>query len=572
MGKKKGKGKKKKAKEPSKDPKITIAEYLLDCGTQKKLRLMENAKEWEDENRELKTQVGGQRSELDATIAFLRRQEGSERRACDEDVAARDGEIGEAEAQLRAEQRRHERAEFELSEELREVMMEATDKQEQVDFWKNYPFNQNLEKREKIKCLKLGIQQIDQLHDAFETQLDGNFRYMQNYLVSGHVRRLERAKRSAAARALRHVSLSDHSDLVAQAALCLQSVINHQHGDTLRDHMDWIEGQNSSLKHSLAPLRRLDPPAVASAPSGSDCSIFRTEPAPAPSDDGGPLRLRVEGITHLLTAARPSSAERALIDHVRDTTLERLRPDEDEQRARALAKLVRPAASEHGGSDDSLSHSGSESDVSRLSDDQLLPFESPIQVPASVRRQALRPFEEWSRQRHWWRVQAPRPRTRRWPVTGPHLALYADQPPVFDLSGPKVINESPSVSSAHISDDWELGKVGWQEHLRRRSVISADSAGAGLDAPPAAGRAHSGALDARAGSSRAATGRAGGTAPPAARTGRGSATGRPSGSSLAKSSSRSEVKTNASKQSITSASSSKSVTTKASSKATLKTV
>ncbi|KAF0296739.1 hypothetical protein FJT64_005829 [Amphibalanus amphitrite] len=473
----------------------------LDCGTQKKLRLMENAKEWEDENRELKTQVGGQRSELDATIAFLRRQEGSERRACDEDVAARDGEIGEAEAQLRAEQRRHERAEFELSEEaspyhrtsaltfpselseeLREVMMEATDKQEQVDFWKNYPFNQNLEKREKIKCLKLGIQQIDQLHDAFETQLDGNFRYMQNYLVSGHVRRLERAKRSAAARALRHVSLSDHSDLVAQAALCLQSVINHQHGDTLRDHMDWIGERRQDWISEISGLDR-----------------------------------------------------------------------------------------EHGGSDDSLSRSGSESDVSRLSDDQLLPFESPIQVPASVRRQALRPFEEWSRQRHWWRVQAPRPRTRRWPVTGPHLALYADQPPVFDLSGPKVINESPSVSSAHISDDWELGKVGWQEHLRRRSVISAGSAGPGLDAPPAAGRAHSGALDTRAGSSRAATGRAGGTAPPAARTGR-SATGRPSGSSLAKSSSRSEVKTNASKQSITSAGSSKSVTTKASSKATLKTV
>ena len=71
-------------------------------------------------------------------------------------------------------------------------------------------------------------------------QLDGNFRYMQNYLVSGHVRRLERAKRSAAARALRQVSLSDHSDLVAQPALCLQSVINHQRGDTLRDQMDWI--------------------------------------------------------------------------------------------------------------------------------------------------------------------------------------------------------------------------------------------------------------------------------------------------------------------------------------------
>ena len=64
----------------------------------------------------------------------------------------------------------------------------------------------------------------------------------------------------------------------------------------------------------------------------------------------------------------------------RDTTLERLRPDEDEQRARALAKLVRPAASELGGSDDSLSRSGSGSDVSRLSADQLLPFETPIQV------------------------------------------------------------------------------------------------------------------------------------------------------------------------------------------------
>lgn len=588
MGKKKGKGKKKKSKEPTKDPKITVAEYLLDCGTQKKLRLMENAKEWQDDNRELQTQVGGQRSELDATIAYLRRQEGAERRACDDDVAARDSEISEAEAQRRAEQRRHERAEFELSEELREVMMEATDKAEQVNFWKNYPFNQNLEKREKIRCLKQGIQQIDELHDAFETQLDGNFRYMQNYLVSGHVYRLERAKRSAAARALRQVSLSDHSDLVAQPALCLQSVINHQRGDTLRDQMDWIEGQNSSLKRSLSPLRRLDPPAVSSVPSGSDCSIFCTEPAATDGSSGsdsggGPLQLHVESITHLLTAVRPSSAERALVDRVRDTTLERLRPDEDEQRARALAKLVRPAASEHGGSEDSLNQSGSGSDVSRLSADQLLPFETPIQVSAAVRKQALQPFEQWTRQRHWWRVQAPRPRARRWPVTGPHLALYADQPLVFDLSGPKVINESPSVSSAHISDDWELSKAGWQEHVQRRSVISADSAPGAL--PPAgsgsaassagsnpAGRTASGAPEVRAGSSRTAPGKGSGTTASAGGAGEIAPRSRSSGSALAKSSSKSAPAQRSSKQSAKGVSSSTSVAKKASSKATSETV
>ena len=56
----------------------------------------------------------------------------------------------------------------ELSEELREVILEAAGTEEQVSFWKNYPFNQNLEKREKIKCLKSGIRQIDELHDAFE--------------------------------------------------------------------------------------------------------------------------------------------------------------------------------------------------------------------------------------------------------------------------------------------------------------------------------------------------------------------------------------------------------------------
>ena len=56
----------------------------------------------------------------------------------------------------------------ELSEELREMMVEVADTEEQVTFWKNYPFNQNLEKREKIRCLKSAIQQIDELHDAFE--------------------------------------------------------------------------------------------------------------------------------------------------------------------------------------------------------------------------------------------------------------------------------------------------------------------------------------------------------------------------------------------------------------------
>ena len=56
----------------------------------------------------------------------------------------------------------------ELSKELREVMVEVADTEEQVNFWKNYPFNQKLEKREKIKCLKSGIRQIDELHDALE--------------------------------------------------------------------------------------------------------------------------------------------------------------------------------------------------------------------------------------------------------------------------------------------------------------------------------------------------------------------------------------------------------------------
>ena len=88
----------------------------------------------------------------------------------------------------------------------------------------------------------------------------------------------------------------------------------------------------------------------------------------------------MESLTHLLTAARPSSAERALIDRVRDVTLEQLRPDEDEQRARALAKLARPAASEQGGWGGSLMESQTESDVSGLSDDQLMPFETPLQV------------------------------------------------------------------------------------------------------------------------------------------------------------------------------------------------
>ena len=68
------------------------------------------------------------------------------------------------------------------------------------------------------------------------------------------------------------------------------------------------------------------------------------------------------------------------MDRVRDTTLEQLRPDEDEQRARALAKLVRPAASELGGSAGSLDESWSGLEESPLSADQLLPFETSVQV------------------------------------------------------------------------------------------------------------------------------------------------------------------------------------------------
>ena len=133
------------------------------------------------------------------------------------------------------------------------------------------------------------------------------------------------------------------------------------------------------------------------------------------------------------------------------------------------------------------------------------------QVPAAVRRQSLKPCERWCRQRPWWRVQAPRPRTRRWPVTGPHIALYVDKPTVFDLAGPKVIKESPSVSSAHLSDEWELGKGGWREHLRRRSVLSADlspagSAGSGGGRSPTGG----GSEDDRGGS-RGETGEGGST-------------------------------------------------------------
>ena len=133
------------------------------------------------------------------------------------------------------------------------------------------------------------------------------------------------------------------------------------------------------------------------------------------------------------------------------------------------------------------------------------------QVPAAVRRQSLQPFERWSRQRHWWRVQAPRPRARHWPVTGPHIALYVDKPPVFDLAGPKVINESPSVSSAHLSDEWELSKGGWREHLRRRSVLSADWSPAG-SARSGGGRSSTGggSADDRGGS-RAVAGEGGGT-------------------------------------------------------------
>ena len=56
----------------------------------------------------------------------------------------------------------------ELSQELRKVMIEAADTEEQVRFWRNYPLNQKLEKREKIKCLKSEIRKIDKLHDGFE--------------------------------------------------------------------------------------------------------------------------------------------------------------------------------------------------------------------------------------------------------------------------------------------------------------------------------------------------------------------------------------------------------------------
>ena len=57
-------------------------------------------------------QVGTLQTELEATIGYLRRQEAAERRACEEEVAARDGELTEAEAQLRQEQRQYQRAEF----------------------------------------------------------------------------------------------------------------------------------------------------------------------------------------------------------------------------------------------------------------------------------------------------------------------------------------------------------------------------------------------------------------------------------------------------------------------------
>ena len=57
-------------------------------------------------------QVDRSRSELEVTIAYLRRQEANERRACEEEVAARDAELSETEARLRDEQRDYQRAEF----------------------------------------------------------------------------------------------------------------------------------------------------------------------------------------------------------------------------------------------------------------------------------------------------------------------------------------------------------------------------------------------------------------------------------------------------------------------------
>ena len=63
----------------------------------------------------------------------------------------------------------------ELSEELGKVMIEAADTEEQVRFWRNYPLNQNLDKQEKIKCLKSEIRKIDKLHDGFEGESDYSY-------------------------------------------------------------------------------------------------------------------------------------------------------------------------------------------------------------------------------------------------------------------------------------------------------------------------------------------------------------------------------------------------------------
>lgn len=77
-------------------------------------------------------------------------------------------------------------------------------------------------------------------------QLDGNFRYMQSHLTAHHTERLERAKQTAAWHQLRQLSLSAHSDLSGQEALCLQTVLLRAQGDTLRDLLDAI-GQFSQL-------------------------------------------------------------------------------------------------------------------------------------------------------------------------------------------------------------------------------------------------------------------------------------------------------------------------------------
>ncbi|XP_037079004.1 uncharacterized protein LOC119099989 [Pollicipes pollicipes] len=78
---------------------------------------------------------------------------------------------------------------------------------------------------------------------------------------------------------------------------------------------------------------------------------------------------------------------------------------------------------------------------------QLWPDEDEERAATADRaRQTLRPFERFAARRHWWRVHQPEPKP--------------------------LINESPSVSSAHISDEWELSKADWLDHLRRRSALT----------------------------------------------------------------------------------------------------